>query len=165
MLRKRPKERFAELKTPGDPEPEKGSPGSIEQQLDMCESGSLRGDEILHHHGQTEEVAPLPEIPPVDLLMNRFQMDLAEENREGDELSGDDHSGGLQGGERELTGQRHINTGMPGDLTNRSELQERMEWNLKEDYPEGISRQVSAKQAGIKKKGPNRKPARSRKAG
>ena len=32
-------------------EPSRFESGSIEQHLDMCESGPYRGDEILHHHG------------------------------------------------------------------------------------------------------------------
>ena len=162
MLRKRPKERFPELKSPGDPAPERGLPGSIEQHLDMCENGSLRGDEILHHHGMTEEHSPLPDVPPVDLLMDRFQLDLAEENREGDELSGDDHSGGLQGGEHELAGQLHLPTGLPGDLRARSELQEKIDLELREEFPDGVAgHERGSKEAGIspKKKRSSRKAA------
>jgi len=97
MLKKRPKELLPELKNPGDPEPERGTPGSIEQHLDMCEDGSLRGDEVLHHHGMTEEWDSVPTPAPVDLLLDRYQLDLSEEDREGAEESGDEHSAGQQG--------------------------------------------------------------------
>ncbi len=96
MLKKRPKEWLPELKNPGDPESERGTPGSIEQQLDMCEEGSLRGDEVLHHHGMTEERGSVPTPTPVDLLLERYQLDLSEEDREGSEESGDEHSAGQQ---------------------------------------------------------------------
>lgn len=150
MLRKRPKERLPRLRNPGDPEPERGTPGSIEQQLDMCEEGSLRGDEILHHQGRTEEDHRLPDVPPVDRLLERYQLDLSEENREGDEWSGDDHSGGLQGGASELSGQLHIPTGMPGDLRAHGELHERSDWTLTEEFPEGIQKhETSPRKAGV----------------
>ena len=89
------------------------APGSIEQQLDMCEEGPLRGDEVLREHRDHPN----------------YSMDLSEENREGDEMSGDEHSGGLQGGEPELTspGQGHIQTGMPGDQ-NRIEDEQIHTW-------------------------------------
>jgi hypothetical protein len=82
-------------------------PGSIEQQLDMCEEGSLRGEEVLREHRDHPS----------------FAVDLSEEDREGDEMSGDEHSGGLQGGEPELSspGQLHISTGLPGDQTRLEE--------------------------------------------
>ena len=143
MLRKRPKEQSPHLLNPGDPEPEACAPGSIEQQLDMCESGSLRGDEILHHHGITEEAAPLPAVPPVDRLLDRYEIDLAEEGREGSELTGDEHSSGLQGGEAELRGQLHLTTGLPGDLSSRTELFERSDWTSREDLAEGIPQQTT----------------------
>lgn len=119
-LKQKPKESWPELKNPGDPEHEWCCPGSIEQQLDMCESGSLRGDTILHRHGRPE---PEHSGDPreLDEMINNsdptWQMDLSEENREGDEMSGDEHSGGLEGGESELGGQPHIHTGLPGDQT------------------------------------------------
>lgn len=89
---------MAELLEPGGIEPEFCAPGSIEQQLDMCEEGTLRGDEILHHHGD-ENAPEANSETPVNLLMDRYEMDMAEEGREGDELSGDEHSSGLQGSE------------------------------------------------------------------
>lgn len=119
MDRKQLKERFPELKDPGDNEPTNCTPGSIEQELDMCEEGSLRGDEILHSHGLTEKPTAGPQS--ADQLLNRFEVDLGEENREGDEMSGDDHSSGLQGGEPELI-QPHIDTGIPGDETRRADI-------------------------------------------
>jgi hypothetical protein len=116
MLRKKLKSRIPHLKAPGDPEPEYCSPGSIEQQLDMCEEGELRGDEIEH---RTEGLAT-PDEPrsddPMEVVdeMNTYEMNFSERDREGDEMSGDDHSSGLQGGEAELEHQRHIDSGIPG---------------------------------------------------
>ncbi len=140
MLKKRLKERFPVRKNPGDPEPEYCTPGSIEQQLDMCEEGSLRGDEILHRHGLP--VDDLPDVPAVDVLLDRYQLDSAEENREGSELSGDEHSAGLQGGEPELAGQLHINTGLPGDRTKHEELIERKDWSEEEELTQGIAKRM-----------------------
>lgn len=84
------------------------APGSIEQQLDMCESGNLRGDEILHLHGHLNQPTEDNE------MLNNYRVDMSEEDREGDEESGDDHSAGLQGGETELKNQSHIDSGLPG---------------------------------------------------
>ena len=119
-LKRFPKERHPELREPGDPEPEFGLPGSIEQQLDMSEEGSLRGDEILHHHGlepEAEDLAREGELLGVDQLMarNAYEIDMAEESREGSELSGDEHSRGLQGGDSELQSQPHLSSGLPGE--------------------------------------------------
>lgn len=124
MLKNKPKERLKELKDPGDEEVEYCSPGSIEQQLDMCEEGSLKGDDILFSHGLDQGEGG-EEIPSLEELMNRYEVDLSEENREGDEMSGDDHSSGLQGGEPELQRQLHIATGMPGDRTDHEEFFEK----------------------------------------
>lgn len=63
-----------------------GEAGSIEQQLDMVESGPLRGDDLLHTHG----------APRRDDLEANYNFDMSEWNREGDEMSGDEHSSGLQ---------------------------------------------------------------------
>lgn len=117
MIRKKRKELIAERKHPGDPEPAWCSPGSIEQKLDMCEEGSLRGDDILHSHGQ-EPAKYTGDPAELDTLLNEnWEMDLAEEDREGDEMSGDEHSSGMDGGETEIEGQPHISTGLPGDRT------------------------------------------------
>ncbi|MEK6704529.1 MAG: hypothetical protein AABZ06_01950 [Bdellovibrionota bacterium] len=123
MLRKRPQERLPERVDPGDSEPEYGCPGSIEQQLDMCEEGTLRGDEILFHHGRKPEPEGGDNYEPLDpdRMKENYHVDMAEENREGDEMSGDGHSSGLQGDEMELSNQIHIDTGLPGDWTQRHE--------------------------------------------
>jgi hypothetical protein len=142
MLKKRHKERLKELKSPGAPSQEVGAPGSIEQQLDMVEHGSLRGDEILHHHGVVEEDHPLAHVPAVDELLDRYQMDFSEENREGAEASGDEHSAGLQGGEPELDGQPHINTGLPGALTRQQEWIEKQDWSEREELSEGVAKRM-----------------------
>jgi hypothetical protein len=98
-LRKRRKESLPELKNPGDREPERCSPGSIEQQLDMCEEGGLRGDTILYRHGKNEPEYT-GEPAELDTIMDdNWQVDLSEDDREGDELSGDDHASGLEGKE------------------------------------------------------------------
>ena len=102
-----------ERKNPGDPEPQRCSPGSIEQQLDMCEEGELRGDNVLHTHGLDPDKDANVENP--EEMESNFNVDMAEEDREGDEMSGDDHSAGLQGGEIEIENQRHINPGIPGE--------------------------------------------------
>ncbi len=83
----------------------------------MHESGKLRGDEVLHSHGKPERPPSGDPVPLDEILDSRWSMDLSEENREGDEMSGDEHSSGLEGGEQEIEGQSHIRTGMPGDQT------------------------------------------------
>lgn len=63
---------------------------------------------------------------PLDkVIEENFQVDLSEEDREGDEMSGDEHSGGLQGGEPDIEHQRHIETGLPGDRTEHEEMETR----------------------------------------
>lgn len=114
MLKRRRKEDLPERRDPGEPEPEPCAPGSIEQQLDMCEDGTLRGDDILHRHGRISAEPVGDEDPrPLDELAfseDHFEMDLsAEPDREGDEMSGDEHSSGLEGGE--------LGTGIPGEET------------------------------------------------
>lgn len=74
--------------------------GSEEQHLDMCEDF---GEQTLAARDNTYD----------DMLLN-YNMDMAEENREGDDLSGDEHSSGLQGGEVES--HHRTDTGIPGDL-------------------------------------------------
>ena len=107
-----------------DPEP--NAPGSIEQQLDMCETGDLRGDEIDHslHLSAKKRMDQADSDPiPFDELLESEQMDLSLEDREGDEMTGDDHTSGLQGGEEELKHHPNISTGMPGDRTDHDELE------------------------------------------
>ena len=98
-IRRKRNELAPERKHPGDRESITCSPGSIEQQLDMCEEGTLKGDSILHSHGI--DARPYSGDPTaVDQLINEsWEINLAEEDREGDELSGDEHSMGLQGDE------------------------------------------------------------------
>lgn len=117
MLRRRPKRDVPHLKHPGDPEPQYGSPGSIEQQLDMMEEGDLRGDEVMRR----TDLLATPEEPiseqPMDLVseLRSFNMTMSERDREGDEMSGDDHSSGLQGEDFELQHQGATLTGVPGE--------------------------------------------------
>ena len=120
---------------PGDPEPEFGAPGSIEQQLDMVEEGSLKGDQILHEHGRvpaSDLDARRGEPLGADELMalESYDLDLAEESREGSEMTGDEHSSGLQGGESELQSQPHIDSGMPGEQSRHEQWFERHQADL-----------------------------------
>ena len=129
-FKRRRKEWLNERIHPGDPAPERGAPGSIEQQLDMVEEGTLRGEQVLHEHGipdpsdmKERQGEPLG----ADELMARqcYDLDLAEEFREGCEMTGDEHSIGLQGGESEMRGQPHLLTGMPGEQSRHEEWFER----------------------------------------
>jgi hypothetical protein len=103
---------------------ERCRPGSIEQEVDMCEKGGLRGDVILYSHGR--EAIPYTGNPiAVDRLIDRtYDMDCSEVDREGDEMSGDEHSSGLQGGDAEIEHQKHLTTGLPGDETEHETLDE-----------------------------------------
>lgn len=92
-------------------EPRPGEAGSIEQQLDMLEHGKLRGDAIEHAHGRDPEDEDDADIRDADDLNTNYRVDMAETNREGDEMSGDEHSSGLQG-----TDQPGHEFGGPGDL-------------------------------------------------
>ena len=126
MRKKKKKEAMPELLNPGDRESQSCAPGSIEQELDMCEEGSLKGDEVLHQHGLYTDDEPDEESVSLDEIINRrFSVDLSEERREGDEMTGDEHSSGLQGGEPELYYQPHLETGFPGDATRRVEDHEK----------------------------------------
>lgn len=146
--KKKLKEQIPMRKHPGDPEPESCAPGSIEQKLDMCEEGSLRGDDILHSHGKIGREYQEGPLPLDQVIEDNYQVDLSEENREGDEMSGDDHSSGFEGDEVEISGQPHINTGMPGDRTHRMEVIERTDSVFRED--ERIER-LAQKPPSIKK--------------
>ncbi len=61
---------------------------------------------------------------PLDEVINQFRPDMSEENREGDEMSGDDHSFGLQGGETEIKNQSHIDSGLPGNMSEHEAIDE-----------------------------------------
>ncbi|MCM2278881.1 MAG: hypothetical protein NDJ89_12470 [Oligoflexia bacterium] len=122
MLTRKKKSRLPERLHPGDREPERCAPGSIEQQLDMCESGELRGDAI-ERRAKTEDN---PEKNPgADELLDRFEPNLSEPGREGDEMSGDEHSSGLQG-EDGIPVSPHgheseqADQGLPGEETERT---------------------------------------------
>ena len=142
MIHRKRKELMPERKHPGDPEPDWCSPGSIEQELDMCETGSLRGDEILHSHGR-EPRTYTGDPPELDQIINEnWEMDLSEEDREGSEMSGDEHSSGLGGSELELEGQPHISTGLPGDRTRREVKEIQAEETL---HPEEIEIPITPK--------------------
>ncbi len=98
--------------------------GSPEQQLDMCEEGPLRGDEIEFSHGVRAPNSDDPH-PPLDeqLLEHNFSVDMSEEGREGAEETGDEHSMGLQSDEEgELQYDDEYgesDAGLPGDETNK----------------------------------------------
>ncbi len=86
--------------TRDDPEPEANAPGSIEQQLDMCERGPLKGEEIAHERSR-----------PRGFLEGA----IVDTDRETGEMSGDDHSRGLQGDDSETETQPHPVSGIFGD--------------------------------------------------
>lgn len=86
---------------------------SIEQHLDMCETGALRGDEILHNHGS--DAPTNADMISVDEMMRNFHFDMAERDREGDEMSGDDHSSGLQGEVQPHIHELNHEAGVPGE--------------------------------------------------
>lgn len=104
---------------PGDDEPLPCSPGSVEQQLDMCEEGELRGDEVLHSHGLLKKETA--DLSSDDSVRTNFSVDMSESDREGDEMSGDEHSYGLQGDEQQelRTGKEDVETGIPGEAIER----------------------------------------------
>jgi hypothetical protein len=104
---------------PGDKEPVACSPGSIEQQLDMCEQGAIKSEDVIRHIDREENPNDPPTEDPIDLVheINSFDYTMSERDREGDDLSGDEHSSGLQGDELEIEGQPNINSGVPGDLS------------------------------------------------
>lgn len=102
---------------------EECAPESPEQKLDMCETGSLRGDEIERSHGLKTPKNPHPTMNDNQMESN-FQVDMSEEGREGDEESGDEHSSGLQGDEQqELQYDDEFgeaDAGLPGEMTNKT---------------------------------------------
>lgn len=63
-------------------------PSSPEGEMDMDGSDQARSDQSLREHELEGEPDPFKTVTDVNL---------SEENREGDEMSGDDHSSGLQG--------------------------------------------------------------------
>lgn len=91
--------------------------GSEAQHLDMYEGedANLRGDALIHSRPAVERPEGGEEVLAVDEMMNNFNIDMSEEDREGDEMSGDDHSSGLQGGEQELNHQDNVDNGLPGE--------------------------------------------------
>jgi len=123
MLKRKVNERTPERKEPGEEGASSCSPGSIEQQLDMCESGSLRGEDVLRNTARTSSPNEPYSEEPMDLQsqLNTFDMSMAERDREGDDLSGDEHSSGLQGEEQELGGHMSRSKGIPGGLKNEED--------------------------------------------
>ncbi|MBC7693640.1 MAG: hypothetical protein H7222_17880 [Methylotenera sp.] len=128
-------------KDPGDTRGEAGGSGSIEHELDMVESGDLRGDLITHRISsrvndqgddeldlvralKDEDGAVDSDPRPLTEILNDYNLDMSEDNREGDEMSGDDHSLGMQGGETEEKNQIHIRSGLPGEETDHDELED-----------------------------------------
>src|SRR5690349_16463966 len=86
--------------------PDKEEGEEIEQYLDMLENGPLRGDEVQFHHGIEPTNSKSADL--VDLMEDNYNVDMAENNREGDELAGDEHSSGFQGDEDGLPGHEEI---------------------------------------------------------
>jgi hypothetical protein len=108
---------------------DRNEPGSIEQQLDMVENGpGPRGDNLLRHHGQTFDDKRDPnfikELEGDEMLQN-FHIDMSESNREGDEMSDDDHSAGLQGEDSEFKDQPTFDDELPGEETEKEEDREK----------------------------------------
>lgn len=99
--------------------------GTETQHLDMYEGPdeNLRGDALLHTPPSEPEEDPEHPTLEIDQMLGKFHMDLSEESREGDEMSGDGHSSGLQGGERESLNQHHEQYGMPGEESEEQEIQ------------------------------------------
>lgn len=106
------------------PEPaDQNEPGSIEQQLDMVENGSgPKGDSLIRDHGKTFDDKRDPnfvkELDGDEMLQN-YHVDMGESNREGDEMSGDEHSLGLQGGDSEFVDQPTFYDDLPGEETEK----------------------------------------------
>jgi len=88
------------------------------QQLDMSEEGAIRGGDVEQAHGHLEESASPNEghdpLAVDELIARHHRGDISEPDREGDDLSGDEHSAGLQGDESELQSQAHLDSDVPG---------------------------------------------------
>lgn len=104
------------------------------QHLDMIESDDSRkprGDADLFDAPDDlgEPDSQGDELPlAVDHMIHNFHFDMAEDRREGDDMSGDEHSSGLQGGDVEPVrrhGHNKISTGIPGDATDEVPLEVR----------------------------------------
>jgi hypothetical protein len=112
------------------PEPaDQNQPGSIEQQLDMVEGlPGPRGEGLIREHGRTFDDKRDPnfvkELDGDEMLQN-FHVNMGESNREGDEMSGDEHSSGLQGGDSEFEKQPTFDDEMPGEETEKEEKREK----------------------------------------
>jgi hypothetical protein len=111
------------------PEPaDQNEPGSIEQQLDMVEGGGPKGDTLIRDHGKTFDDKRDPnyvkELDGDEMLKN-YHVNMGESNREGDEMSGDEHSLGLQGGDSEFANQPTFDDELPGEETEREEEREK----------------------------------------
>jgi hypothetical protein len=112
------------------PEPaDQNEPGSIEQQLDMVENGpGPRGDSLIRRKGETFDDKRDPDFVKEldgDEMLQNFHVNMAESNREGDEMSGDEHSAGLQGGDSEFYGQPTFDDELPGEETEKEEDREK----------------------------------------
>lgn len=112
------------------PEPaDQNEPGSIEQQLDMVENGpGPKGDTLLRDHGKTFDDKRDPNFVKeldADEMLQNFHINMGESNREGDEMSGDEHSAGLQGEDSEFTDQPTFDDELPGEETEKEEDREK----------------------------------------
>jgi hypothetical protein len=104
--------------------------GSIEQHLDMNESGPLRGEEILRSHGLSDQdyrqhagEEPRPLDP--ERMQRNYNVDMSEDQREGSEEAGDEHSSGLQGSDQQelqydIESPDHADSGAPGEMTGKA---------------------------------------------
>jgi hypothetical protein len=112
------------------PVPADSRSGTIEQQLDMNETGPLRGEEILrgqrladpeYRKNSGEALRPLDE----QHMTHNYRVDMSEGSREGAEETGDEHSTGLQGSDQqELQYDKdspdHADSGTPGEMTGKA---------------------------------------------
>ena len=73
--------------------------GTEKQHLDMLEGGDSgpRGDDVSYSPDEAAIENAEQTKRGADEMMGTFNVDMSEEGREGDELSGDEHSSGMQG--------------------------------------------------------------------
>jgi hypothetical protein len=117
MPRHRPKDAKDAISRPS-PRKERGTEA---QHLDMLEDADPRGDDDLYSPEDSLLDDSDEPVLGADEMMANYNVDMSETQREGDEMSGDEHSSGLQGGEPEIEHQLAIDSGMPG---HRSEHEE-----------------------------------------
>jgi len=93
----------------------------------MCDSGSLKGEDVIRNISKNSSPNDPSSGDPQELTseFGTFDMSMAERDREGDDMSGDEHSSGLQGGDPEVEASSSVHeNGMPGDLSNEQQAYE-----------------------------------------